>query len=67
MFLDKSVGVRYDSGLARWTIKTVDNSDLPAGHVFNVLPLPEPDGPLSLGAGALLLSLLGRRVRRRRR
>jgi hypothetical protein len=66
-YLDKTVGVRYDQGLARWTIRTVDNSDLPTGHVFNVLPLPEPDGPLSLGAGVVLLGLLGRRFRRRRR
>lgn len=65
-YLDKTVGVRYDQSLARWTIATLDGSPLGTGQVFNVLPLPEPGGTPAFVAGVALLGLLRRRLRRRR-
>lgn len=65
-WLDKSFGVRYDYGLDRWTIATVDNSSL-GDQTFNVVRVPEPGLPLMLASGTVLLCWLsGRRAARDR-
>jgi hypothetical protein len=66
-WLDKAYGTRFDHGLNRWTIATVDNSPI-GDHTFNVVRVPEPGSALTLTCGIGLLRLLWllREHRRRR-
>jgi hypothetical protein len=55
---DHPTGVDYDAGSERWQIVNLDGAAMPEDVAFNVLPVPEPDLLLLLGAGLALLFAL---------